>query len=298
MAESETQVLPSISFKDFLENVPPGKVSNVENLGNLYTPSSGGGLVPLPPPSFATYRLNPPDLELHCERCKGIRLFTLVDDRGLFIQSGELNLRFILYTCRNCGRSTKAYALYIEWLSEDTPPTQIEKIGETPPFGPPTPARVVSLIGPEKDHYFKGRRSENQGLGIAAFAYYRRVVENQTNRIFASIIRVAERVGASKQIIEELTAAQKETQFTKAVESIKTGIPQVLLVNGHNPLTLLHSALSEGLHAQTDEQCLELATSIRIVLTELAERLASALKDDAELQTAVSRLLTKKPLSK
>jgi hypothetical protein len=70
-----------------------------------------------------------------------------------------------------------------------------------------------------------------------------------------------------------LTAAKNETQFTRAVEVVKHGIPQALLVNGHNPLTLLHKALSEGLHAQTDEECLELATAIRVVLADLVERL-------------------------
>jgi len=64
-----------------------------------------------------------------------------------------------------------------------------------------------------------------------------------------------------------------ETQFSKAIETIKAAIPESLLIDGHNPLTLLHDALSEGLHAQTNEDCLELATSIRVVLTELAERI-------------------------
>jgi hypothetical protein len=45
------------------------------------------------------------------------------------------------------------------------------------------------------------------------------------------------------------------------------------------------------LHDRTDEECLELATSIRVVLTEFAERVANALKDEAELNTAVARLL-------
>jgi hypothetical protein len=48
------------------------------------------------------------------------------------------------------------------------------------------------------------------------------------------------------------------------------------------------------LHNGTDEECLELAQDIRVVLTELAERISQALKDEAELNTAVSRLMTKK----
>jgi len=164
------------------------------------------------------------------------------------------------------------------------------KFGETPPFGPPTPARVISLIGPDKEYFLKGRRAENQGLGIGAFAYYRRVVENQKNRILEEVIRVSERIGAPHEVITDLRTAISETQFSKAMSSIKHGIPQILLINGYNPLTLLHSALSEGIHALSDGQCLERATSIRVVLTELAEHLSQALKDEAELNAAVTRL--------
>jgi hypothetical protein len=165
------------------------------------------------------------------------------------------------------------------------------KLGELPLFGPPTPSRVISLIGPDRKIFLKGRRAEIQGLGIGAFAYYRRVVENQKNRILTEIGKVAARVGARAEDLEKLEAARHETQFSKAVEDVKAALPQILLIDGHNPLTLLHRALSEGLHAQTDEQCLELATSIRVVLTELAERIILALKDEAELKQAVTRLL-------
>jgi hypothetical protein len=56
---------------------------------------------------------------------------------------------------------------------------------------------------------------------------------------------------------------------------------------------LLHSALSEGLHAQTDEQCLELAQAVRVVLAELAERIGQALKDEAESNAAITRLMNR-----
>lgn len=77
----------------------------------------------------------------------------------------------------------------------------------------------------------------------------------------------------------------------------KDAIPESLLINGHNPILLLHSALSEGVHAQTDEQCLEIAGSVRIVLGELSERLSQALKDEAELTKALSNLMNNKSTS-
>src|ERR1700704_4822445 len=70
----------------------------------------------------------------------------------------------------------------------------------------------------------------------------------------------------------------------------KDAIPQGLLIDGDNPLLLLHAALSGGLHAKTDEECLGFAHDTRIVLVELAECLDQTMKDEAELNAAVKRL--------
>jgi hypothetical protein len=169
------------------------------------------------------------------------------------------------------------------------------KLGEDPAFGPRTPARVITLIGSDRELFLKGRRAELQGLGIGAFAYYRRVIENQKDRLFDAILRVAKKLNAPQEQVQVLEAAKSETQFTKSLESIKSAIPKELLIQGQNPFSLLHSALSEGLHASTDEQCLELATSIRWVLFELAERVGQALKEQAGLNAAVTRLTQSKP---
>ena len=64
-------------------------------------------------------------------------------------------------------------------------------------------------------------------------------------------------------------------------------------VRGHNPMTLLYQALSDGLHAKTDGECLESAHDIRVVLFEFADRLGQALKDDAELVASIGRLMKK-----
>lgn len=272
-----------ISFAEFLETIPPGRITRVEIIvrrDNRYK-------------SEERYYFLTPDIQLHCsnENCSGPRFFECQDHRPTLYETNSVDL-FLTYLCRNCQKSVKTYAIKVYpdpirvgkgWY--------ISKYGEQPDFGPPTPARVIKLIGPDRELFLKGRRSENKGLGIGAYAYYRRVVENQKNRIFDEIISVAEKISTPADLIDQLKAAKSETQFTKAIESIKDSIPQVLLIDGHNPLTLLHSALSEGLHAQSDEECLELATSIRVVLTELAERLGSALKEEAELKSAVSRLL-------
>ncbi len=216
----------------------------------------------------------------------GIRVFFCPSSKQYI--GSDLKYHFLNYICRNCRKTQKTFALVVVSNSK-----KVQKLGEHPPFGPPVPARLISLVGSDRELFLKGRRAELRGLGIGAFAYYRRVVEDKKGAIIEEIGKVAVKVGASPEVVALFTAAQSETQFSNAIEKIRSAIPQSLLINGHNPLTLLHSALSEGIHAKTDEECLELATSIRMVLIELAERIATALKDEAELRTAVTRLLKK-----
>jgi hypothetical protein len=117
------------------------------------------------------------------------------------------------------------------------------------------------------------------------------VVENQKNRLLDQIIRAAKRRNAGQDVIDTLTKAKDETQFSKAVENIKGALPNALRIKGHNPLTLLHNALSKGLHANSDEECLNLAHHIRVILGELAENLSQVLRDDREVDEAIDHLL-------
>lgn len=276
-----TEGTKPIELVDFLESIPPGKLVCVNNLVNF-------------PPPHHSARLSTPDIQLHCTNdvCNGLRFFKCVSE-GQFFSENQIHYQFLRYVCRNCQNSHKSFAVAAIREKNDKE-AKILKIGEWPPFGPPTPPRVISLIGPDRDLFLTGRRAENQGMGIGAFAYYRRVVENQKNRIFDEIIRVLEKLHGYQEYVEQITKAKSQTQFTKAVEALDDTIPDVLRIDGHNPLTLLHSALSRGLHAQTDIECLELANSIRVVLTELAERIGQVLKDEKELKEAVSRLLKDK----
>jgi hypothetical protein len=266
------------THREFLERVPPGTkvfVSDLEFVSQQLQNS-----------------LRTPDIELHCINCAGTRFFAYLGSPTYIGKREPLSL-FLSYHCRNCRSTLKRYAASYAFDKGADKWTGF-KYGEDPAFGPPTPARAITLIGPDRDQFLKGRRCENQGLGVGAFVYYRRVVENQKKRIFEEIIRVSRHLGAEEALLKELEAAQNEVQFTRAVETVKHALPQSLQINGYNPLTLLHSALSEGVHDLSDEQCLEMASSVRVVLIEFAERVAQAMKDEAELNEAINRLANKK----
>jgi len=268
---------PTLDWKNFLEAHPPESAAVVKNaVDTRYT--TGPVLTTSP-------------VQLHCDslECEGIHWFDHITG-DVHLERKKWTKGIAVYCCRHCKRTTKVFALYAK-LADDTKSVTAYKLGEYPPFGPHTPSRVISLIGPDKELFLKGRRAENRGLGIGAFAYYRRVVENQKNRIIDEMEKVARKVGAKPEAISRFDSARAENQFSKAVDDIKDGIPESLLIDGHNPLKLLHTALSKGIHTEDDNTCLALAQSIRLVLTELAEKLSVALKEHAELKDAVSRLL-------
>jgi hypothetical protein len=270
-----------IDFAEFLESVPPS--INVQ-ISNLVERRFDG-----------CHRLCSPELQLHCasDACNGTRFFRRTDNEEHILPADTVRFVFVTYTCSNCRETSKLFSLAVRRISEGFW-GQCLKLGELPAYGPPTPPRLIHLIGPDRELFLKGRRCENKGLGIGAFVYYRRVIENQKNRILDEIIKVAGKLNAGGSTIAALEAAKEEQQFAKALDSVKNTMPQSLLINGHNPMTLLRSALSEGLHNQSDEECLGIASSVRVVLGELSERLGQALKDEVELNTALSKLLNRK----
>ena len=283
-AEAKPPEPELMSFKDFLESVPASQTREARGVWVGERTSRG-----------ASYEVTAPPIELHCtnEACNGVRFFRLVGYPKTLGNNGWVEF-FIVYKCSNCNLETKKFSLAILFdpVREGNAPCY--KYGEMPPFGIPTPPRLIKLIGPDKDLFMKGRQSETHGLGIGAFSYYRRVVENQKDRILDAIIKAGEKLSAPEGMIDTLKAAKEEQQFKKALESVKDAVPPGLLINGQNPLTLIHAALSDGLHGKSDEECLQRAHDIRLVLGELSERLAQAVKDEKELSAALGRLTRKK----
>ena len=269
-----------LSFAEFLEQVPPGTETKIKNMcvernNQMY--------------------LAEPDIRLYCSstQCDGERKFKHFSHSGPSPMA-KYQDAFVTYQCRNCESTWKKFAVKFWRTDEPSLDGTATKFGEHPAFGPRVPARVLRLVQRDKDIFLKGRRAESQGMGIGAFAYYRRVVENEKNHLITEIASVAKRAGVSNGVLSEFEKAKNENQFSKAVESIKDIIPTSLFIDNHNPLMLLHSALSEGLHAQSDEECLKLATSVRVVLTDLSERISLALKEEAELKQAITKLMQRK----
>jgi hypothetical protein len=146
-----------VTFKSFLEETPPETYVH---------------LIDLKPGSEGAGGIETPDLALFCENeiCSGLRIFRCGSD---LYGSQDWTYTFLTYTCRNCASSVVWFAISHNMGKTPTGTSvgraTCVKLGQIPAFGPKTPARLITLIGPDKDIFLQGRRAENRGLGIGAF---------------------------------------------------------------------------------------------------------------------------------
>jgi hypothetical protein len=277
-----------MEFKEILQDKPLGHYTNVANAIKETTIgwSDKKGIV-----------LQTPSLHLYCdsESCRGVRLF---EHNEFFGYHSEIEIDshatsfdhcYVEYLCQNCKENVKSYAL-IFYFSKENDEVDVIKFGEFPQHDTKVPSSLIKIIGRDRDLFIKGQKCEAQGLAVGAFTYYRRVVEGQKNRLIDDIISALQKSEGSTDVIDKLLKAKSETQFSKAIDSIKDLLPKQLYVQGSNPLVLLYKALSVGVHELTDEECLDIAHSVRVILSELSNRLSEMLKDHSELKEAIKSL--------
>lgn len=267
---------PKPSFEDFLLNTPPNSPVKMAFRTLLSTPTEA---------PFFLYPL----LQYGCEDCELPTRFN-PPASDIYFDAIETVRYFLVYSCANCGFSEKVFAIQIEFGSTPADEITVTKLGEDPAFGPRIPKRIKALVGDDRALLIKGLRCENQGLGVAAYSYYRRVIQNQWTNLLDTLIDIAKKDEATASAVAPLERARAARFAVRSVEDLDFEMPASLLVKGYNPVTLLHAAASDGLHNASDEECLERAHALREVLFELAERIAVAARDTTALSAAVESL--------
>ena len=250
---TETNASPddgTLDWRDFLTDRPPGTRARVDRAA--YVPKYGGGVITVHVPELQLYCDGTCQCVSHCNggtKATG-KLFGGIDREPFpkppLRPADDMPYDAVLcYACEKCGRVVKSYTVRfwsVAASSEETALVDVQKISEWPPFSPHTPSKVKSLVGPDRDLFLKGRRAEIEGLGVGAFSYYRRIIEEQKNRLLDEIIRVARHLGASADTVARLEAAKAENQFSKAVGGVKwtpLSRPQTSVMNrlpGTSPL--------------------------------------------------------------
>lgn len=148
-------------------------------------------------------------------------------------------------------------------------------------------------LGKHAKTFRKGLVCESQGYGIGAFSYYRRITEEIIDELLDSITDLIEI--ENKEKYKEALVKTKTTRVTQEkIDLVKDLLPSILKPNGMNPLGVLHSELSEGLHAEADDACLENASHVKSILTFLVNQIIQS-KDSAKgFNESMKSILDKK----
>lgn len=243
-----------------------------------------------------------PAIHMHCGPCGSDQTFNMSNE--YYDELGRIDVKVfnhvlkLNYICSSCGQGLRVFLIHVtNELVEGSTSRQhrlvLEKVGQIPAWSIEMNKDLENILGEHSNYYKKGLVSESQGYGIGAFSYFRRITEEIIDELLESI---GELIPEEKK--EEYSKALEETKRTRVaqekIDLIKDLLPSSLRPDGINPLSALHSALSEGLHAESDEECLEYADAVKEALVYLVEQVMRAKRGSKNFTESMRKILAKK----
>jgi hypothetical protein len=195
--------------------------------------------------------------------------------------------RYLCMGCRKFGR------LFFLERRTDSKGDYVRKLGQQPEWEASIPQEFKNRLGEHAVMFQRGMDCEGTGYGVGAFAYYRRVVEDMIGDLLdriPALLTDEERVtfAAALERVHQTTVTQAK------IELVKDLLPARLRPEGINPLDVLHTELSVGLHGKSDEDCLDDAVAVREALAYLVTELARAEEAGKQFTAGMRKILEKR----
>ena len=167
--------LTDSDLKEFLENVPLYVWREFEKPANLIS-------------------LWIREIDAFCEKCEQSRPFQDLRPRGSggldtttqYLKTGTSHLEF---TCVSCKKSKRKY--HVEQII-DGETIRLQKYGELPKKQLERNPVLQRFLKDDLENYEKAVVCLSNGYGVAAFAYFRRVVENNINKLLDLVLEDAQ----------------------------------------------------------------------------------------------------------
>jgi hypothetical protein len=179
-------------------------------------------------------------------------------------------------TCQLCNRYTSHFLLQVETdksipvnksqvANNEEPLQVIKKIGQFPPYQITPDQDLINFLNSEdQENYKKALICRSQNYGIGAFAYLRRIVENEIVRIIEDLSKI-DRPETNK-INDLLSDFKANHVMSNLIDGVYDYLPSSLKNLGNNPLKILYGQLSGGIHEFSEEECSVKAEQIDTVL--------------------------------
>jgi hypothetical protein len=209
-------------------------------------------------------------------------------------KNNNVNFSFQLSgVCQSC-RFKMDFLINIfsqEEVKEDNafPSLYIRKIGQFPAVERNPEKEVLNYLCEEdKDNYRKALSNLSLSYGIGAFAYFRRIIENEIKQIVKDLSELD--FDGSDKIKSAWNDYEQNHQMSNLIDNINPYIPKSLKEIDDNPIRLLHSQLSGGIHIYSEKTCLEKAKKIDILLRYVIKKVNSEKYELSEVRQAMKEL--------
>lgn len=231
---------------------------------------------------------------MSCSLCQSKQTFNraTVNFRSITIRepvtTDDVHIIDIIYKCSACQIFTRTFLIKLDYKNQ-----YIMKVGQEPSWEISVDRNLEKMLGAHVVYYKKGLTCESQSYGIGAFSYYRRIVEEIIDNLLEEIADLIS--GEEKDAYLKALEATKKTRVAQEkIALVKDLLPLILRPNGMNPLSVLHSTLSKGLHAESDERCIELAMTIREALVFLVNQVINSKSAASSFTDSMRKLLDEK----
>jgi len=150
----------------------------------------------------------------------------------------------------------------------------LRKIGQLPAVERLPENEVLNYLTEEdKDNYKKALANLSISYGIGAYAYLRRIIENEIKNLVRDISELD--LEDSKKVKEAYLFYEENRQMAALIDTITPFLPPSLKENGDNMIKLLYKETSGGLHEFSEAECLKKAKAVDQILRYVIKKVSS-----------------------
>jgi hypothetical protein len=217
--------------------------------------------------------------------------------------NNELWFWLVQYQCTLCQRNTivVAYRASQSDTEDFIGPSgteqrsfvaAVQKIGQYPPMSIEIPKTLEkNLGGGAAALYKRGLINRNEGYGLGAITYIRRVVEDKTDELIEVVSQLAKSHNIDSEVIKKIEAVKNErTTYDQKLRLAATVLPESLMVDGVHPLGILYGLVSQGIHDLSEEECIKIADETKSVFEFTFTHLRIETKVRADFVARVKKL--------
>jgi hypothetical protein len=207
---------------------------------------------------------------------------------------GENNRNGFSQKLYNCSCNRQNIQFYFYWKAEGQS-YRFFKVGQHPPLDESINSELEKMLDEQDLKFYRNAiRLRNFNLGLGAVAYMRRVVENRMNDILDLVHELAVQDSWGTNLMAQFEDIRKDPRFSTKVEYAAKLIPLRLYPEGlPNPIGILHALTSDGLHARSEDECVDIFDRCKLVFEYLFANLRPSIADAKAFRLALTALTQK-----